>query len=1000
MAFQAVYPGQVHNLKARDEMDGSERSHNTEAVEPRVQGGARQSPDVRDLARRFQSLGGSGRGAEFAVFQQHVGIEPEGLLVWADLGPDLLIGALESRFDGVGLQENTIVFTPDHSDEWWTKDKRYWMAMRSFVKTSDLEIDQATSVACQRLLSLRRTMIEDLEVGDSIFVFRDMHRNLTETQVERLHAAIRTYGDTTLFYVQYADEAHPAGTVVARQPGLLLGYIDHFSFSPDNQHLGPADDAWLELCQCASGLYTRQPNKETGDPATSVEDVVGTDAPVNPAGAMPQASPSWVMRRGKTQHGRQIVLIGNCQMQAMAGLYRRFVAGRSGDVVEHVPSYQDLTDQHRDAIQRADIVVEQLFDLKPQADTQALSTTTPRIFIPMVTAAFLWPFAGSPHPRNTACPFLAGGPYGGEAADSYLNRLIMSGVDPEEAVETYRNLDVNSRVNLNRLFEIVMDRQRSRDEAAGYHIADIMEQHFRTEQIFLSPYHPNVRITTALASQFFSELGAERDEIERMRDCTRITPFPKSELPFHPSVCRHFGLGFIGPDRRYRFMNEGLFTFREYALRYMRYEWNDALEEGMHLAHIGSPDKARERLVQAIARSPRSAAGHNVLGHVLNRQGARDEAIAALRRAVELEPGEASYHASLGSLLGQAGQSGAALSELRSAIVADPVEPHYRVLLAHLLAQRGNVVEACERMHQAIQLDPYSANLQADLSGFLESNKDPDGAVTALQNAVALEPANEALHHRLAQLLGRLDRFNEAVEVARAAATLAPDSTRARVVLSDLLLRRGDPSDALSEAYVAAVNEPDSAHAYGHLGHVLYVVGDLPAAEAAFRRAARLDPGNAHFHHEISTVLVRQQRFDEALAAARDATGLEPRNPNRLVHLASLLGQRGDLPAAQAAQRGAIELEPEVVAFRVGLSDLFARDGQLDEALAEVSTAVRHHPDSVHALGHLAHIAQLRGEFDRADETLRRAIEIEPRNENLRRRLASLRARGGQVVAV
>ena len=72
-------------------------------------------------------------------------------------------------------------------------------------------------------------------------------------------------------------------------------------------------------------------------------------------------------------------------MQAMAGTYKQFVSGRSNDVVEHVPSYHDLVDRDREVIRRADIVVEQLFDLKQQADTDAISTTTPRIFIPMVT---------------------------------------------------------------------------------------------------------------------------------------------------------------------------------------------------------------------------------------------------------------------------------------------------------------------------------------------------------------------------------------------------------------------------------------------------------------------------------------------------------------------------------------------------------------------------------------------------------------------------------------
>ena len=129
------------------------------------------------------------------------------------------------------------------------------------------------------------------------------------------------------------------------------------------------------------------------------------------------------------------------------------------------------------------------------------------------------------------------------------------------------------------MYELIMDRQRSRDEASGFNIAGVIEDHFRTEQVFLSPYHPNLRVAMALATQLFEQLGAERQDIDRLLCRTRVTPFPKGELPIHPASPSIFGLDFIAPDRRYRFMNEGLFTFREYALRYMRYEWNAALEE-------------------------------------------------------------------------------------------------------------------------------------------------------------------------------------------------------------------------------------------------------------------------------------------------------------------------------------------------------------------------------------------------------------------------------------
>ncbi|WP_158932943.1 hypothetical protein [Acidisphaera sp. S103] len=237
-------------------MDGAGLTQDIPGAGPPAHDSVLESDVRRDIAIKFESLGGSGHGPEFAIFQQHLGAQSDGLLAWADLGADLLTGALESRFDGVGLEETTIAFAPVHSDEWWTKDKRYWMAMRSFLKTDQVDTDQATSQACRRLQSLRRALIADLEAGEKIFVFKTLYRNLTEAEIDRLHAAVRAYGDSTLFYVRYADDGHPNGTVEAVKPGLLVGYIDRFKLSRSNQlSSAPPISSWLAICRKAYSVW-------------------------------------------------------------------------------------------------------------------------------------------------------------------------------------------------------------------------------------------------------------------------------------------------------------------------------------------------------------------------------------------------------------------------------------------------------------------------------------------------------------------------------------------------------------------------------------------------------------------------------------------------------------------------------------------------------------------------------------------------------------------------
>jgi hypothetical protein len=139
--------------------------------------------------------------------------------------------------------------------EYWTTDKRYHMAMRTFVHTDEVPFDRMTRQVTKRLGYLRRKLIDDLRDGSKIFVYKNMKRNLTEAELDRLHRAVRAYGKNVLLYIRYEDPEHPNQTVHIDRPGLLVGYIDHFSHTPDtDQYIGAANDSLLAICQHACTL--------------------------------------------------------------------------------------------------------------------------------------------------------------------------------------------------------------------------------------------------------------------------------------------------------------------------------------------------------------------------------------------------------------------------------------------------------------------------------------------------------------------------------------------------------------------------------------------------------------------------------------------------------------------------------------------------------------------------------------------------------------------------
>ena len=210
--------------------------------------------DARELMLRFESLGGAGHGCEFGLFQREFGAEPLGLLRWADLGYDGITGALRSRFAGVGEEENTRLFVPDGGDEWWTTDHRYWMAMRSFVKADSMPRDRMLAVSLKRQRFLRDKLIADLQAGEKIFVYKDMRETLPRDQLRGLYESVRGYGSNVLLYIGYQDASHPNGTVRVAAPGLIVGYIDHFTFSPDDKFIGSPTQSLLAICREAQKL--------------------------------------------------------------------------------------------------------------------------------------------------------------------------------------------------------------------------------------------------------------------------------------------------------------------------------------------------------------------------------------------------------------------------------------------------------------------------------------------------------------------------------------------------------------------------------------------------------------------------------------------------------------------------------------------------------------------------------------------------------------------------
>jgi tetratricopeptide (TPR) repeat protein len=180
------------------------------------------------------------------------------------------------------------------------------------------------------------------------------------------------------------------------------------------------------------------------------------------------------------------------------------------------------------------------------------------------------------------------------------------------------------------------------------------------------------------------------------------------------------------------------------------------------------------------------------------------------------------------------------------------------------------------------------------------------------------------------------------------------------------------------------------------LGRHAYNAGDLDGLRRAaeeFERAVSLDPGFAPGWAGLAsalTGLAYQQQGPEpvaklqerALHAANQAVELDPELPEAYAARGAIRAMVfWDWSAAQADFERALALQPRdgPTQRRYGIF-ILASQGRIPEAIAAVRTATEVDPLYAHAWGGLGMLQVANGEGEAGERSLRRALELAPRN--------------------
>lgn len=316
-----------------------------------------------------------------------------------------------------------------------------------------------------------------------------------------------------------------------------------------------------------------------------------------------------------------------------------------------------------------------------------------------------------------------------------------------------------------------------------------------------------------------------------------------------------------------------------------------------------------------------------------------------------------------------------------------------------------------------LEIHPGEAPLHHLYGAYLATMDDPAAACEQFGFAMDLDPTDEDYPHmRMSTALQAGDTAT-AIEAMRAAAARI-HNPMFNVSGSALLDISGDSKGALALLDSYEISDADNPRAISVLlqqrGDLLYKLELLDSALTSYERSIKLDPTNAGSLNNLAYFLADNDRdIDRAEGYALRAVKSEPDNPTYVDTYAWVLYKLGDYDGARRRIDDAlalykpgdtVALETDTIMFAEELTAVendhdptlvrnreAFENSEIDEseALVEVAEEATGEPISKDILDHAGDIYFMCGETDRAVEFWQKALEIDPKDKRIEKKVKS-----------